>query len=95
MKCIKAPRKPTVLSWKTLCIKLFLALLCSAIYISISAQTTADLLTQWNLAKLQKGYQTQQNTVDLLNRISSKYVSDNPDSALYYGNVALQINNTL
>ncbi len=93
MKCIKVLRKLTPPTCKNLCVKSFLACLFFVCHVYTNAQTTSSLVSQWNTAKQQKGYQTLQSTVDLLNNISSKYVADYPDSGLYFGSLALQMAN--
>jgi len=54
-------------------------------------QTREQLEDTLAMVKKQPGYALQHSTVDLLNRLSNKYVYDNPDSGIYYANTALQM----
>lgn len=72
---------------------LLLAALCVAC-IKMSAQSIGQLEDTLKNIQQQPGYQSKNTTVDLLNKLSNKYVYNNPDSAMFFGNKALQMANS-
>lgn len=75
---------------KLICRGLLACILITA-YTTGAAQPTSALQEQWKAVQQQKGYETRQSTIDLLNSLSARLASETPDSALYYGSLALQI----
>ncbi len=76
---------------RNLICKVLLACIFITACSTIAAQPTAALQAQWRAVQQQTGYETRQNTVDLLNSLSARLASETPDSALYYGRLALKI----
>ena len=74
---------------KTTLVRDIITIFCFFIAVIAKAQSVSVLVGQWNTVKQQAGYQTQRQTVDLLNSLSTKYIYNNPDSGLYYAKLAM------
>ncbi len=85
----KGLRKQTASIRKTLRNKCLLVLFCFVGLNTALAQQDSIQLSKWKAVQRQPGYQSLKSTVDLLNALSIKYIYDNPDSGLYFGNLAL------
>jgi len=69
----------------------FPAIFCCLVAVAAHSQSIPSLVGQWNTLKNKAGYQSMHSTVDMLNNLSTKYIYDNPDSGLYYSNIALAL----
>ncbi len=55
----------------------------------VIAQSKDSVLQKLKNTRLNPGYQSLNATIDLMNAVSSKYLFNDPDSAMYYGRQAL------